>query len=302
MHRLGSFLLGLGLACLLLLGAGPGRADAAASRVVALEWDAIENLTVLGVTPVGVADLSGYDTFVPIPRSRSGITDVGLRTAPSLTRIASLRPDLIIVPDYRSAANLSSLRRIAPVLVTRAYPSGSDTAQYDAMVRDFRKVAAAVGRRRQGEAVLRDLDSSLRNARLTLAGRGRAGIRVTLSTPGGSLAAPAVRIFTDNSVPMEVMRRIGLRNAWQGRNQRFGYATVGIEAYRQVQSGWLAFVFPEQFRGIIDRFTSQPSFRRLEFVREGRVRTLPGSTWLYGGPRTVRLFAERMTAALISRR
>ncbi len=293
--------LALAAACALVLGAGAVRADAAATRVVALEWDAVENLTVLGVTPVGAADLKGYDHWVPVKR-RSGTEDVGLRTAPSLTRIASLRPDLIIAPDYRVTSNLSSLRKIAPVIVTKPYPSGNDQAQYAAMLRDFRAIAKAVGKQREGERVIAGMNATIKVSAAKLKKARRTGQALTISTPGGTLGAPAVRMFTDNAAPIEVVRRLGLRNAWQGANQRYGYATVGVEAFRQVQNGWLAFIYPKEFDPIIKRFTSQPSFTNLAFVKKNRVRTLPGNTWLYGGPKSTAIFAQRLTVALTSSR
>jgi len=290
----------IAIALAAVLCAGVARADAAATRVVALEWDAVENLTVLGVTPVGAADLKGYDHWVPVKR-RTGTTDVGLRQAPSLTRIASLRPDLIIAPDYRVTTNLSSLRKIAPVIVTKPYPSGNDQAQYNAMIRDFRTIAKAVGRTREGERVVKGLNATIAASGARLKKAKRKGIAVTISTPGGTVSSPAVRMFTDNAAPIEVVRRMGLRNAWRGADQRYGYATVGVEAFRQVQHGWLAFIYPAEFDPIIDRFTSQASFRNLAFVKAGRVRTLPGNTWLYGGPKSSAIFAQRLAVALSSR-
>lgn len=293
-------LIAVAVALAAVLGAGVAQAQAAATRVVALEWDGVESLTLLGVKPVGAADLAGYDHWVPV-RRQSGIEDVGTRQAPSLTRIASLRPDLIVVPDHRATGNLSSLKKIAPVLVTRPFPSGSGAAQYNAMLSDFRKLASAVGRKKQGEAVITSLTRSLAAQKAKLKKGRRGGIRITIAAPGGSVTQPGLRIFTNNSANLEVVRRLGLKNAWTGSNQRYGYATVGVEALRSVQKGWLAFVYPKEFEGIINRFTAQDSFQRLEMVKRKRVRKLSGNTWLYGGPGSTRIFAERLTAALLTK-
>ena len=72
-------------------------AQAAPKRVVALEWDGLENLRSLGVKPVGGADLRGYRTCVSVGLP-GGVTDVGTRRSRSIERIAKLTPDLIIVP------------------------------------------------------------------------------------------------------------------------------------------------------------------------------------------------------------
>ena len=65
-----------------------------------------------------------------------------------------------------------------------------------------------------------------------------------------------------------------------------------------MQSGWLAFVYPPPFARQIKRFTTQTAYKRLEMVKAKRVRKLGGTTWLFGGPRSTMLFAERLTAAL----
>ena len=101
----------------------------AAKRVVALEWDALENLVALGVKPVGAADLRGFRQYVAVALP-GGITDVGMRQEPSIERIAKLRPDLIIVPSNRAGRNLSTLRKIARVIDTNPYPGEVNGAQF----------------------------------------------------------------------------------------------------------------------------------------------------------------------------
>lgn len=273
-------------------------AHAAPKRVVALEWDAVENLVALGVKPVGAADLRGYRTYVSIGLP-GGITDVGRRQEPSIERIAKLRPDLIVVPGYRGGASLRTLRRIARVLVTNPYPGNtSDGAQFDAMVKDFRAIGRAVGRRVRAESVLRGMSASFAGLRKRLARAGRGRARVTIATPGGTSGTPAARLFTDNSAAAEILRRLGLRNAWTASAGRYGFSTVGVEALRKVQRGWLAFVYPGELAAQIKLFTGQDSYRRLEMVREKRVRNLRGNTWLFGGPLSSKVFAQRLTDAL----
>jgi iron complex transport system substrate-binding protein len=270
--------------------------QAAPKRVVALEWDALENLLSLGVKPVGAADTGTYRTYVAIGLP-GGITDVGKRQEPSIERIARLKPDLIVVPSNRAGRNLRTLRKIARVLVTNPYPGDtSNGAQWGAMVRDFRAIARAVGQRARGEGVLHAMSSRISRLRASI--RKRAGTRVTIATPGGTTSSPALRLFTSNSIAAEVVRRLGLRNGWAARPQRYGFSTVGVEALRQVQSGWLAFVYPRIFSGQVGRITSQSAYKRLDMVKKRRVKTLSGNTWLFGGPASARVFAERLTNAM----
>ena len=214
-----------------------------AKRVVAIEWDTVENLHMLGMAPVGAADMKGYDTWVAAPRPR-GMKDVGSRQSPSLERIAALRPDLIVVPDYRSTKNLSQLKKIAPVLVTHPYPASG--SQLNAMVTDFRRLATAVGRASRGESVLQDLSNTLARAKKKIARAGRAGASVAIATPGRhDRARPRSACSRRTRQTADVVRRLGLRDGWSG-SARYGFATVGLEALSRV-NGWLAFVYPPQF-------------------------------------------------------
>lgn len=279
------------LALLLLLPAAS--AHAAPKRVVAIEWDTVENLHMLGMAPVGAADMKGYDTWVAAPRPK-GLKDVGSRQSPSLERIAALKPDLIVVPDYRSTKNLESLKKIAPVLVTHPYPASG--SQFNAMVTDFRRLSVAVGRKARGEQVLQQLSNTLANAKQKL--KRRAGAQVAISTPGGTSSAPAIRMFTTNSAAADVVRRLGLRDGWSGTS-RYGFATVGLEALSRVSdSGWIAFVYPPQFERQVSGLTKTSAYKRLPVVKSKHVRTLGGTTWLFGGPRSTMLFADRLAAAL----
>lgn len=273
-------------------------AQSAPKRIVALEWDGVENVLALGVKPVGMADPRGYGQYVSggLP---GGITNVGLRGEPNLERIAKLKPDLIIVPDYRAGRNLKTLRKIATVLITKPYPGNTgDGAQFSAMLADFRAIGRALDRRSRAESVLRAMSSRFSRLRGRLRGANRDGVRITIATPGGTSSSPAARLFTNNSASAEIVRRLGLRNAWTAGGQRYGFSTVGVEALRRVQSGWLAFIYPKPFAAQIKRFTEQASYERLDMVEKNRVRKLGGNTWLFGGPVSSGVFAERLTAAL----
>jgi iron complex transport system substrate-binding protein len=164
------------------------------------------------------------------------------------------------------------------------------------MVSDFRRLAQAVGRRSRGERVLQNLSNNLAANKAKIKRAKRAGQRVAVATPGGTSSAPAIRMFTQNSQTADVVRRLGLRDGWTG-NARYGFATVGLEGLSRV-SGWLAFVYPPQFARQVNGITKQSAYKRLRVVKAKRVRTLGGTTWLFGGPRSTMLFADRLTAAL----
>jgi iron complex transport system substrate-binding protein len=282
------------------LAALPATAEAAgAKRVVALEWDYAENVLALGVEPVGVADLRGMRVYSPV-RPPQSIEDVGTRQEPSLERIAALRPDLIIAPRYRVARNLDQLREIAKVLVLDPFPrTGGRDGQYRAMIGGMRAIAKAVGQRARGEAILKDLERTYGDLRRRLADAGRARAQVTFATGGGTAGSPAIRLFTRNSVAAGVLRRLGLRPHWNDGAPPFGFSTVGLEALRRIESGWLVFAYPKQFADVVRDFQDQEAWKRLAMVRENRVRSVAGNTWAFGGPLSNKVLAQRIAGALV---
>lgn len=61
--------------------------------VVALEWVAVEHLQTVGITPVGVADVAGYEDWAGVGAPLEGEpADVGTRIEPSIDAIAGSRP------------------------------------------------------------------------------------------------------------------------------------------------------------------------------------------------------------------
>ena len=91
---------------------------------------------------------------------------------------------------------------------------------------------------------------------------------------------------------------VGSRSGRTRSRRSTNSSTAGVEALRKVQSGWLAFVYPGELAGQIKRFTAQNSYKRLTFVKRKHVRNLRGNTWLFGGPLSSKVFAQRLTDAL----
>jgi iron complex transport system substrate-binding protein len=86
-------------------------------RVVALEFSFVDFLSQIGVKPVGIADDNDSKRITPgVLKVVDGYTSVGTRAAPSLEKIASLHPDLIIADADRHATILRQLQNIAPTI------------------------------------------------------------------------------------------------------------------------------------------------------------------------------------------
>lgn len=284
---------------LLLALIAPAAAQAAPKRVVSIEWDNTENLLALGVKPVGIADADLMRTWTPI--NPPDVPDVGSRVQPDIEKIASLDPDLIVITIRPGSEKLvAQLRRVAKVLVLDPYTGkGGRGALHRRMIEGLRRTAAAVGQRARGDAVIRALERDYATLRRRIKRAGHAGDTVAFGTPAGTTDRPRIAFGTDYGVTATVLNRLGLRNAWHGKSDAYGWTIAAPEALVKVQNAdWMLFAIPSQYRPQLNALRSQQFFRELSFVKRNRFRTLPGNTWVMGGPLSARVLARRVAATV----
>ena len=67
------------------------------------------------MTPVGVADIKGYNTGTPSEPLDAATPDVGTRGEPSLDAIAALEPDLVVTTTDLPEEVIAQIERVRPV-------------------------------------------------------------------------------------------------------------------------------------------------------------------------------------------
>ena len=234
----------------------------------------------------------------PIPASTA---NVGTRSEPSLEKVAALKPDLIIATRESVAKNRPKLERIAPTAVFRGYvdpKTNRDGAEWERMTSQFERTAALLGKEEQADKVLEQVEADVAAAKAKIDAAGHAGDSVAL-TQGYTAGKPVARLFDDGAMLVDVARRIGLENAFDGAKQEWGLTEVGLEGMRKVgDADWLltmAVPKDDPFRTVWAR---NAAWKRLPVVEAGHVRSIGGDTWTWGGPLSAALAAERMAEAI----
>lgn len=271
-----------------------------AVRVVALEWSYAEDLLALGLQPVGVADTNGFRKWVTTePALADDVADVGTRQEPSLESILALKPDLILAVDFRHRPILDQLNAIAPTLLFNPYPAEGRGGQLDEMRQTLRTIAAAVGRADVAEQVLADLDAHLAAWKARLAAAGWEGKQVLLAQAFSSQGSPQIRVFTGNALAMQVLVAIGLRDRWPNPYALYGFDTIDLEGVVPVSDAD-AFLYVAQKDDdvIANNLANNPIWKTFAFVRADHVYALGGDAWLFGGPLSAGLVADRIGHAL----
>lgn len=272
--------------------------DAPAERVVALEWTYAEDLLALGVSPVGVADIKGYNQWVTAgPRFEDAVKDVGTRQAPSLETIKALDPDLIITSEIRSAGNYGQLQKIAPTLMFDPYASDSE---YQEMRATLQTIGKAVGKEKAADKALSKLDDRIAAARKKIAEAGKDGEKVTVARGYTTDGAAVVEILTGSTIPGALLPKLGLENAWTGEADAYGMSKVDIEGLKAVEKSSLVYVAAKDDDVFADSFPKNALWQELDFVKNDRVHALDPGTWFFGGPFSTARVADEIAGALTS--
>ncbi len=267
------------------------------TRIVALEWVYVEDLLALGIQPVGVADIAGYNEFVQIePQLADTVVDVGTRQEPSLEAIAQLEPDLIIGVKLRHEAIVDTLSAIAPTLLFDPYPAPeTGIRQLDEMEQTFLKIAEVVNAKPKGEAVLQAMQAKFEAAAQQLQGKQLPQNPFILGQFVGG--APQIRLFNNNAMAVQILQKLGLTNAWQGTVEPFGFNTVWIESLPPVENANF-FYSTEENNPYFKQLEQNPIWKNLAFVKESRLYSIGSDTWIFGGPLSAEVFVDKVVQAL----
>ena len=259
-------------------------------RVGLLHWSGYptELLIALGVTPWGVADLHNYNIWVGEPKLPAVVIDVGLRTEPNLELMAQMQPSLILCSNGYGPPK-EKLTRIAPIMGFDLH--SGDGKPFTAARASLRQLAARLGLSERAEQHLREVDDQLAAARERLAPyAGRTLLLMSLLDSRHAIT------FGKNSLFLEVMTLLGLKNGWQGETNFWGSAVIGIE--QLAQAGEVDVICFDHDNDVeMQQLMRSPLWQAMPFVRTGRFQRVP-AVWYYGATLSALHFVRVLERAL----
>ena len=272
--------------------------DQPATRVVVLEWQQVEDVVSLGVQPVGVADVEGYNTWdsaAPLPK---GTTDVGKRGEPSSDAVFSTNPDLVIVEASRGDAIIRQLTgHGVPVFVSK----GADAKDpVGTMKRTFSTIAEMLGKTDRAKKVLAHFDATVADARTKVDRADPATRKFAYFDAYLDGSNVSIRMFGKGSLVSGLAKEIGLQNVWKGKvDPAYGLGQTDIEGLTAVGDANVFFTGTQArpFRKALDK---NAVWRNLAFVKQDRLHAFPDGIWTFGGPKSseqiVRAFADAVAS------
>jgi ferric hydroxamate transport system substrate-binding protein len=273
-------------------------------RVVALEWNYAEYLLALGVKPVGSAEIESMHEWVNLKNnSFEGVVDIGGRVEPNLEVVTQLEPDLIIGEVGFNGEYYEQLNAIAPTLLFNHYPNPAEenVTGLERMEEELVAIGEVLNRQDEAVKALERMNATIEGAKATVEGGELASNPFVLVQAWMFEGDVTMRIFTDNSQPIEIMQRMGMENAWDAEFTSDGFTDISLEQLTPVQNANFFYVSGAESEDIFEEtFRNNPVWNNLNFVREGRVYELEPDTWPFGGPISAEVIAERVAAAAVA--
>ncbi|MGY4490636.1 ABC transporter substrate-binding protein [Pseudomonas sp. TE3610] len=275
----------LGLAGLALYPWLPAFANP--SPLVTLDWSIAQTLLALGAPLAAMAEIDRYRHLVRVPALPASVLELGLRQEPNLELLAQLAPGQIFINSYQNALR-ERLQAIAPVQAfSFASPQGHPLEQ---AALTTRQIAQAVGRDAKAQVCIDQLEAQLQQSRQALQGLHDRPLYV-ISLVDNRRAM----VFGHRSLFQDVLDRLGLRNAWSGETNTWGYATIGLE--RLADTPQASLVYFNSAPGLQDSLPDNPIWNRLDFVRQRRLVQLP-EVLFFGALPAAGEFARLLTERL----
>ncbi|WP_454855883.1 ABC transporter substrate-binding protein [Rhizobium binxianense] len=256
-------------------------------RVATLDWALLETLLTIGANVVAGTELRQFCEVAVTPAVPVSVADLGLRGTPNFEVLRFAKPELIFNSNFYAWAD-ARMRPIAPVESHAIYKSGESpfalAEQATLAIGDRLALPAA---RQLTEELAARLD---RYRSVFAAGDGRSVIPINLGD------ARHFRVFGSDSMFGEVLRRVGLTNAWPGATSYSATAPVGIETLAGMPDAWIVMIPPHPEDAVATLSTSA-FWNALPAVREHRVLML-GSINPYGALPAARRFADLLMEGL----
>jgi ferric hydroxamate transport system substrate-binding protein len=259
-------------------------------RAVVLDWSLLESVIELGVTPVGAPELDSYARWVVQPAIPVLTEDVGTRSEPNLEKIASLHPDIILVTDSQRDL-IPRLEAIAPVLFFSNFSENDDHAAV--AIDQFKQLAIVFGKQSVAEQKLAQLEYRLAQLKGRLSDAFKNGVPPVVVMRFANLTSTF--LYSSNSIPDYVLRRLGLTNPLPQSPAKWGIVQKPIADLQHIERGYVLYILPFDQES---QLKHSILWRAMPFVQQGHVGSVR-SVWSYGGAMSIQFTAEAIAESLL---
>lgn len=235
---------------------------AAADRIVVTgALEALEDLLVLGVRPIGMMTIGG--TFPAVfAELASGAQPVGERMEPSFEAILKLRPDLILSSDKFPAATTAQLEKIAPTIPISHFPNDGEA--------NLRFLGELTGRQDRAEEVLNKYRQSVQAAKKRLAGMAKDKKVVAIRIRVGNIFIYPKNVFYNDILYAE----LGLPVPAEIKNVK-AQEIISLEKFSEIDPDYIFLQYESSespgHPRVMETLQQNPIWRSMKAVKNDKV-------------------------------
>ncbi|MCD1588521.1 ABC transporter substrate-binding protein [Halomonas sp. IOP_14] len=256
--------------------------------IVTSDWAAAETLSMLGVSPIAIAQLRNYQGWTgnEVIEKEDGI-DVGLKSMPNMELISSYEPDFLL---GENSILLQHVSKIAPTIDTSLYPFKHDP--WGAIVDFTFEIAEQLNLKEEAEIV-----TAQANQRLAI-------LRDQIKNKETPILIAQFRddrhawVYGKNNILHGVIDQLGLTNAWEPSASATGLSVVTIDVLARAEGHLFIIESPAYKEWIRESLESSDIWQTLISQREGKISYIPGDFWGFGALPSALRFAESLVEAL----
>jgi len=240
-------------------------------RVVVL--GPVADALALGIKPVGAALMgipqrAGAEQLSPLLGDRTeGIAILGRSNQPSLEKMTTLEPDLILGSKGVHGSLYRQLSQIAPTVVVDLSRGAEHWQDY------VLKAATAMGKQAEAEALIQHYEQRVAEFQQLM------GDRLERTTVSLVRFRPSqVRIYQAGSFAGAVLDEVGLPRP-AAQQQHKPYETISLESIPQMEADVLFFMQDNPEQSTLGQVKVHPLWSRLEVVQQDRVYEVSLEAW-----------------------
>lgn len=259
-------------------------------KVIVLSELDLDSTVALGVTPIGGTYVRGQSTFQPyLATQTQSITALGNFGQPSMEKVLSLQPDLILAGGLVDTQLISQLGQIAPTAVS--------FSRGEAWQDSFKRIANLLNKDEQAQTVLATYQQHTAKAKQQLAAYQGQTVSVIRWTANGP-----VYMYKD-SFASQILADIGLtRPAQQQQAGASHSAPISRERYDQIDADWLIIGSALPADEQLAQLKKLPEFNRLKAVQNQHYVIVDAALWTgVGGPNAANKAVDDITNYLLQK-
>jgi len=260
------------------------------SRIVSMDLLLTELLVTLGLQPIATANVPLYQRLVVDPAIDNTVADLGPLNEPNIEYMLSLRPDHILMADWQ-ALSLEMLGKIAPVTTYPVFAGKTPAVEHVQVL--LRRLAMQTDRIAIAETMINNCERAIETASHALSGFDRPVYVCRFNRDGRNVA-----MFGGNGLIGDMLERLSLRNAFEGRVNASGVTSVTLNRLAENSDAVIIhFDRGAETDAALDRLAHNPIWNAFPAVQAGRIVRMP-VIYPNGGVRSAERLAEQMREGL----